>query len=104
MITGNKKMKIKRNETAVWRVIDGDVVLLIPEEAILHALTGCGSRVWELIEGETTLSTVVAQICAEYEVDPERAGDEIAEFIQKLISMNLAEAIPEGSGAGEVEE
>ena len=104
MITDNKAMKIKRNETAVWRVIDGDVVLLIPEEAILHALTGCGSRVWELIEGETTLSAVVDQICAEYEVDLERARDEVTEFIQKFIFMNLVEAVPEVGGTGEVKE
>ncbi len=88
-------MKIKRNEDAVWRVIDGDFVLLIPREATLHALTGCGSRVWELMEGETNVSDIVGRICAEYEVEPERARDEITEFIRKLIEMNLVEATAE---------
>lgn len=92
MTTVDQVMKIKRNENAVWRVIDGDVVLLIPEEATLHSLTGCGNRVWELMEDETSVADIVDQICAEYEVEPQRARDEITEFIQQLIGMKLVEA------------
>ena len=102
MTTSNHVIKVKRNDDAVWRVIDGDVVLLIPEEATLHALTGCGSRVWELVEGETTILDIVEQICDEYEVEPGRARDEITQFIDKLIAMNLVEAIPEACKDEEV--
>lgn len=95
MTGSNQMVKIKRCDDAVWRVIDGDVVLLIPEEATIHALTGCGSRVWELIEGETTIPAVIASICAEYEVEPDIARDEVTEFVDKLVSMNLVEAVPD---------
>ena len=102
MVTSNQAVKVKRSDAAIWRVIDGDAVLLIPEEAALHALTGCGSRVWELIEGETTVSNIVDRICAEYEVEPETARYEVTDFIHKLIAMNLVEAIPDTSRAEEV--
>lgn len=102
MKTSSQARKIRRSDAAVWRVIDGDVVVLIPEETTLLALTGCGSRVWELMEGETTLADIVDQICAEYEVDPERARNEVTEFIHKLITMNLVEAISDASAAEEV--
>ena len=86
-------MRIRRSDDAVWRVIDGEVVLLIPEEATIHALTGCGSRIWELIEGETTVNAIVDRICAEYDVDAEKAVSEVTEYIERLISMDLVEGV-----------
>lgn len=101
MKTSTRAMKVKRSDAAIWRVVQGDVVLLIPEEATLHALTGCGSRIWELMEGEIALSEIVDWICAEYDVEPERARHEVVEFIHKLVAMNLAQVIPEEGAAGE---
>ena len=90
----NKAMRVRRSDKAVCRVIDGDIVLLIPEEAMLHALTGCGSRVWELTEGETAVSEIIQRICEEYEVELTRASEEITEFVHKLIEMKLVEIVP----------
>jgi Cdc6-like AAA superfamily ATPase len=91
---GNNGMKVKRNDEAVWRVIDGEVVVLLPEERALHALTGCGSRVWELIEEETAISEIVQKICAEYDVEPQRAREEITEYVNKLEAMKLVDIVP----------
>jgi len=91
---GNNAMKVKRSDDAVWRVIDGEVVVLLPQEAVLHALTGSGSRVWELIEGETAVSEIIQRICDEYEVEPQRAREEVTEYVHKLEAMKLVEIIP----------
>jgi hypothetical protein len=90
----NGLKKVKRNDEAVWRVIDGEVVVLIPQEQSLHALTGCGSRIWELIEGETTVLEIIEQICAEYEVDSQKAREEIIEYVDKLVHKKLVKIIP----------
>ena len=90
----NNGMKVKRNDEAVWRVIDGEIVVLLPEERALHALTGCGSRVWELIEEETAISEIVQKICAEYDVEPQRAREEIIEYVHKLEAMKLVDIVP----------
>lgn len=97
MMTGNNTIKVKRSDDVVWRIIDEEVVVLIPEEAMLHALEGCGSRIWELIEGETTISEIVQSIRTEYEVEPQRAREEITEFIHKLMAMKLVEIVPEAN-------
>ena len=94
MMDGNDMKKVKRNDEAVWRIIDGEVVVLVPQEQALHALTGCGSRVWELIEGETTISEIVQRICAEYEVEPQRVREEINEFVNNLAAVNLVDIVP----------
>ena len=90
-------MKVKRSDDAVWRVIDGEVVVLLPEEAGIHALTGCGSRVWELIEEETAISEIIKSICAEYEVEPQRAREEITEYVHKLEAIKIVEILPSAS-------
>ena len=84
MISSNA-MKVKRNDNAIWRVIDGEVVIMSSEETMLHALTGCGSQVWALIDGETTVSEIIQRICSEYEVEPQKAREEITEFILESI-------------------
>jgi hypothetical protein len=87
-------LKVKRNEQAIWRVIDGEAVLLVPEEAELHALKGCGSRVWELLGEESSISEIVQRICTEYEVEPRRARKDITEFVYQLNALKLVELIP----------
>ena len=91
---GYNGMKVKRNENVIWRVVDGEVIVLLPEGAMLHALTGCGSRIWELIEGETSVVDIVQRIYDEYEVEPQRATKDITEFIHRLAAMKLIEIVP----------
>lgn len=89
----NQDVKVKRSDETVWRVIDGDIVVLLPEGAMLHALTGCGSRVWQLINGGTTIKEIVQGICNEYDVEPQRAREEVTEFVHKLVAMKLVEVV-----------
>lgn len=90
----NNGMKVKRNEDAIWRVIDDEIVVLLPEGAQLHALKGCGSRIWELIEAEISVSKIVQMICDEYEVEPQRAREEVINFVHKLEALKLIETNP----------
>lgn len=83
--------RVKRKKNAISRIIDGEVVILIPNEKFLHALGGCGIRIWELIENETSVSDLVDIICDEYEVEPEVARKDIIDFVNELKALNLAE-------------
>ena len=96
----NKNCKrIRRGENVVWRIIDDEVVILIPEEATLHALKGCGNRVWQLIETETDVSEITKVICNEFEVEPNLAKSEITDFIKKLEDLKLIEIVSESNKA-----
>jgi hypothetical protein len=93
-MVSNSGMKVKRNDYSISRVVDGEVVVLLPEGAMIHALMGCGSRIWELIDGGITVSEIVQRICDEYEVEPQRAREEITEFIHELVTIKLVEIMP----------
>lgn len=90
MDSGNE-VKVKSRDEVVWRIIDGEVIVLSAEDVSLHCLTGCGSRIWELIQQEATISEIIQNICDEYEVEPQRADEEITGFIQKLVDLKLVE-------------
>jgi hypothetical protein len=96
-VVNDGMMRVKRSDKAVCRIIDDEVVILIPEKGILYALGGCGSRVWELIDGTATVSEIINIICDEYEVEPERAREDINEFIKDLTKLDLVELITEAS-------
>jgi hypothetical protein len=98
-MSNNNTMMVKRSEVAVWRIIDGEVVVLGPEDVSINALTGCGGRIWELIEEETTIPEITRTICAEYEVEPQQAEEDITEFISKLADMKLVDIKPVYEGA-----
>jgi hypothetical protein len=87
----DNSLKVRRNDEAVWRVINGEIVVLIPKEVEVHALTGCGGRIWELIEGEIAISEIIQRIAAEYEVEPQKAAEEVTAFIHKLERKKLLE-------------
>jgi len=100
-MSNNHNMKVKCSNDIVWRVIDGDVVVLLPEGAMLNALKGCGSRVWELMQEEDAVPAIIQRICDEYDVEPQVARDEINEFVRNLAEMKLVEITPpasEGTG------
>jgi hypothetical protein len=97
-MASNNGLKVKRNDNAISRVVDGEFVVLLPDGAVIHALGGCGSRVWELIEGEVAVSALIQSICNEYDVEPQRAMEDITEFVHKLVAMKLVDIVP---GLGE---
>jgi hypothetical protein len=88
---------IKRNDNIVWRMIDGEIVLLRPDSDTLHALGGCGGRIWELLESEISVSEIVDVICEEYEVEPDIAKKDIIGFVEELDKLRLAHIVSEVS-------
>ena len=47
------------------------------------------SGVWESADGKTAVSAIVARICEEFDVDPERAERDTMAFIAKLRERGL---------------
>jgi len=90
---GSTVMRVRRSDNAVGRIIDGEVVVLVPEDAMLHALGGCGSRIWEIIETESSITGISKIICDEYDVESARAEAEVADFIHSLKKLNLVEIV-----------
>ncbi len=72
-----------------WRVYDGEAVILWPDDSTLNTLNALGTLIWESADGKSPLSAIVARICEEFDVDPERAERDAMAFIAKLGARGL---------------
>lgn len=57
----------------------------------MFALNELGDFLWERIPGAETAQSLVEQVVAEYEVSPEEAAADTAEFLTKLSEMGILE-------------
>lgn len=85
---GPETVFVKSDEVIV-RVIDGETVLLDLNSGIYYSLDDVGGRIWELIDGEKPLSSIVAKIADEYDVAPEQALEDAVELMADLAGEGL---------------
>ncbi len=80
---------LTQSSRAAWRVYDGEAVVLCPDDSTLNTLNAVGTLIWESADGKTSVSAIVARVCEEFDVDPERAERDTMAFITKLRGRGL---------------
>jgi coenzyme PQQ synthesis protein D (PqqD) len=80
---------VMQSPRTAWRVYDGEAVILWPDDSTLNTLNPVGTLIWEAADGQRPLSAIVARICEEFDVDPERAEQDTMAFIAKLRARGL---------------
>ena len=48
-----------------------------------------GTRIWELLDGHTTLHVIHQQLCGEYDADPTRIQDDMVKLAEELLAAGL---------------
>lgn len=66
-----------------------EAVLVLPTLGQIKVLNEVGARVWELLDGARRVADVVTVICAEYEVDGDRAAADTLVFLAELQAKGL---------------
>lgn len=70
-------------------MVDGDRVLMHPEDFAYYGLTATGSAVWELIDGTRTLDDLAEALATEYAGDPQTIRADVVTFLAGLDSARL---------------
>lgn len=78
-----------RNSTMITRVIDGEAVIMDPQQGKVLALNEVGSFIWELLDSPHSRGDLLDKICREFNVDREVAAADLEEFVAVLKSKNL---------------
>ena len=73
-----------RNPSAVDRLVDGEAVIVLPEQGTVKVLNRVGSRVWSLIDGKRCVADIAGIICDEYDVSAEQALQDLLAFLAEL--------------------
>lgn len=79
-----------RSPFLAWRVIDGQAVLISPQERELHCLNEVGTDIWSLADGSRTLTQIAQEMTRLYQVTPEEALQDVLTFAQVLLDKGVA--------------
>jgi len=72
------------NPLLAWREIEGDVVIISPEDSLLHELNTTASFVWKQLDGGRDLTEIARLLAEEFDVAPEQALADTRELIALL--------------------
>lgn len=84
---------LARHPGVIEEVVEDEVVLLMPHAGAVLVLNDVGRAVWGLVDGRRTAEAIAAQICVEYEVEPEQAHADTIVFLQDLIARGLVAVV-----------
>jgi Coenzyme PQQ synthesis protein D (PqqD) len=80
---------VQRNSAVLWRELDGEAVLLNPEVGASYTLNRVGTLIWKMLDGMHTPDDIAGAICQVYQVEHERALQDVASILADLRENNL---------------
>jgi hypothetical protein len=81
----------KRNSDLAFRLIENETIIVSPQEGLARVLNESGSRIWELLDANTTIRDIIDRIILEFEISPEKAQQDVLDFLQELQSKKMVE-------------
>lgn len=73
--------RFERNPNLAWREIEGEVVIISPEDSHVHELNETASLVWKCADGTRSLEEIAARMAAEYDIAMDAARVDVREII-----------------------
>jgi len=86
----------QQNDDMAWRIVDDECIIVDPQGSQATVLNPVGARIWELMDGKKTVTTILEQILEEYDVAEETARADASQFVEELIQRNLVRFSNEG--------
>jgi hypothetical protein len=78
-----------KNDMMVGRKIADEFILVPIRQTVgdlqcMYTLNGVGARIWELIDGHSTIDDITTAIVREYEVETPQAKADVIEFLEQM--------------------
>jgi len=89
MSTTTKSALWRKNPILAWREIDGEIVIVSPNDSVLHELNETGSFVWKQLDGRRPAAEIAAGLATEYDVRVDDALGDIETLLGELASRQL---------------
>ena len=71
------------------RVIEGEAVVITPDDSQLHSLNEVGTFIWERADGSRTVAQIVDELCQCFEVDRAQAARDVVAFVDQCCQKKL---------------
>jgi hypothetical protein len=79
----------RRSPSVASRTLDGEAVIVHPERGNVIVLNGVGARLWDLMDGQHTVTEIARVVATEYEVSPIKAETDALAFCHDLAGRGL---------------
>ncbi len=81
--------KIMRDPDMLASKMDDEYVMMSVEQGEYYGLDETGSRIWELLEEETTPMQIIETLTTEYDVPKDQCNEETMHFLNELYQKGL---------------
>jgi len=86
-MSGNRNPS--QHPNAAWREVDGEVVIISPEDSVLHELNETASFIWKSATGERSTEEIARGLAEEFDVADAEALADTRELVQVLLQKRL---------------
>ncbi len=87
----------KRSDDAIWRSIDGEVVIMTSVGSEIHKLNKVGCVIWELSDGTRDFREITSSICTRFNAPFGIVQADVLKFGLQLVNKNLLQIIEANS-------
>ena len=84
-----------REPNTVSRTVDGEAIVITPENRTIHVLNNVGTKIWELVKEKKKIEDIVEQIRQEFKMDQGLVRKDVLEFVEKLHKKQMLEVTPQ---------
>jgi len=89
MKTSAGNARWQKNPILAWREIEGETVIVSPNDSVLHELNETGSFIWNQLDGRRAAAEIAADLAVEYDVKLEDAVRDTETLLEQLASKQL---------------
>ena len=79
----------QKNPILAWRELDGEIVIISPNNSVLHELNETASFVWKQLDGRRSGAEIATSLAVQYDVKAEDALGDIETLVEELASRQL---------------
>ena len=85
--------RLKRRDHLLESDVHGEVVALDVDKGQCYGLNSVGSEIWRLLERETSVAEICAELVARYEVDPATCRADVFRLVGELNDEGLVTVV-----------
>jgi hypothetical protein len=91
-----KQETLVRSQSVVARVVAGETLIVpvrakVGDLASIYSFNRTGTLIWKLLETPKSVAELATAIAQEYEVEPEQAQRDVADFVGEMKAVGLVE-------------
>ena len=81
----------KRNSLAAWTQIEGELMVITPENSVLHRFNEPAAFIWHYLDGEHSLGDIAEMLVREFDITLPNATTDVTDFVARMAQDGLLE-------------